>query len=75
MISSADHDPIRTTDLRDLVWKARHVLPNTTDLRDLVWKARHVLPNTTDNRALIARAERGDGDAMERLSGRLEGRR
>ena len=58
MISSADHDPIRTTDLRDLVWKARHVLPNTTD-----------------NRALIARAERGDGDAMERLSGRLEGRR
>ena len=57
MISSADHDPIRTTDLRDLVWKARHVLPNTTD-----------------NRALITRAERGDGVAMERLSGRLEGR-
>ena len=57
MIPSADHDPIRTTDLRDLVWKARHVLPNTDH-----------------NQSLIARAERGDGVAMERLSGRLEGR-
>lgn len=58
MIPSADADPIRPADVRDLVWRARHVLPNTDH-----------------NQSLIARAERGDGDAMERLSGRLEGRR
>lgn len=56
MIPSADHDPIRRSDVYALLARAAS------------------LPASRDLSRLIRDARSGDGDAMERLARRVEGR-